>query len=240
VLTVCPAGPPACLFRKIQEAIDAAPEDLSSPRPKPPITKIAVGPGTYEENLIVRKSLVLEGVSRDQVLLRPSSKEGQERWVGIQIVANVGGVIAEISGFHIQQVGLGNIAGIMVVGSFTFTRLYQNRLENENGIYLDGAPVNTIEDNEFLASKDASLCFAIFGGPILTLQIQKNTFNWCTISIGGARWNPYGRELKEPGERVLIENNVDVGTIYIADSAAIAIRKNNTLDINLLKGVEQV
>jgi pectin methylesterase-like acyl-CoA thioesterase len=48
-LIVCPIGP--CQFQTIQAAIDAAPVNAT----------IQINPGTYEENLVITKSLKLIG-----------------------------------------------------------------------------------------------------------------------------------------------------------------------------------
>jgi len=59
---VCPEGPPLCPFSKIQEAIEAAEEgDI-----------IRVAPGTYVENLVIKKSIRIIGAGEDQVLLQPA------------------------------------------------------------------------------------------------------------------------------------------------------------------------
>jgi nitrous oxidase accessory protein NosD len=59
VLKVCPEGPPACQYSKIQEAIDAAaPDDL-----------LLIGPGSYQEALVIDKSLRLVATELGQVRL---------------------------------------------------------------------------------------------------------------------------------------------------------------------------
>jgi hypothetical protein len=65
-LTVCPAGPPACQYSKIQEAIDAA----------PPRSTLFIQPGTYEENLVLAKSLQLIGTEMDQVRIQGTQVGG--------------------------------------------------------------------------------------------------------------------------------------------------------------------
>ncbi|MEM1964433.1 MAG: right-handed parallel beta-helix repeat-containing protein [Thermofilaceae archaeon] len=59
--TVCPEGPPQCPFTRIQEAIDAAPEG----------SLIKIGPGSYQENLQIEKTLSLVGTGPDQVVITP-------------------------------------------------------------------------------------------------------------------------------------------------------------------------
>jgi len=67
-LTVCPQGPPACQFSKIQEAIDAAVEGAT----------IHVGEGTYVENLVITKSLRLIGAGQEKVTLKAAKTETGE------------------------------------------------------------------------------------------------------------------------------------------------------------------
>ncbi len=57
---VCPQGPLVCRFTQIQAAIDAAPEGAV----------ITIKTGTYEENVIVRKSLTLQAAEGEQVVVK--------------------------------------------------------------------------------------------------------------------------------------------------------------------------
>jgi len=58
--TVCPQGPPWCSFSSIQQAINAAsPGDV-----------ISIQPGFYRESLIIRKSIVIQGVNPQQVVIQ--------------------------------------------------------------------------------------------------------------------------------------------------------------------------
>ena len=58
--TVCPQGPPWCSFNSIQQAIDAAsPGDV-----------IFIQPGFYQESLIIRKSLIIQGANPQQVIIQ--------------------------------------------------------------------------------------------------------------------------------------------------------------------------
>ncbi|MBI1742039.1 right-handed parallel beta-helix repeat-containing protein [Candidatus Acetothermia bacterium] len=241
VLTVCSSGPPTCQYRKIQDAIDAAPEDLvSAPQPRGPITKIVVAPGIYEENLVIGKSVVLEGAGRDKVILRPSSKIGQAAEVGILVVTNVYGVFVDISGIHIQRTDRGNSVSVMVLGALALTRLHQNRFESSiDGVHIEASLSNVIEENEFLFSGNATTCHPIDAITLATLWIRRNIFpDRCFSRIVSARQNPYGRELTKPGERLLIEENQG-GEFAILDSAAVLIQRNKLKGI-LLDHVETV
>jgi parallel beta-helix repeat protein len=57
---VCPEGPPACSFSKIQAAIDAVPEGAT----------ISIKAGLYEENLLIRRSLSLQAGEGEKVVVK--------------------------------------------------------------------------------------------------------------------------------------------------------------------------
>jgi hypothetical protein len=76
-LTICPQGPPACQFSRIQEAIRAAsPGDL-----------LQLQAGTYEETLILNKGLRLVGVGRDRVYLK--GKEAGKPTITLQVQGEI-------------------------------------------------------------------------------------------------------------------------------------------------------
>ena len=61
---VCPEGPPACSFSKIQAAIDAVPEGAT----------IVIKAGLYEENLLIRKSLSLQAIEGENVVVKSATE----------------------------------------------------------------------------------------------------------------------------------------------------------------------
>lgn len=66
VLTVCPEGPPACQFAKIGEAIAAAlPIQLLGVEPL-----ILIQPGTYRENLLIDRGILLVATEAGQVRIQ--------------------------------------------------------------------------------------------------------------------------------------------------------------------------
>jgi hypothetical protein len=73
-LTVCPQGPPACQFQKIQAAIEAAPgtDPIGSWDKPPRIPLIRVAAGLYTEQLTLSKNIWLRGAGRERVTLRPN------------------------------------------------------------------------------------------------------------------------------------------------------------------------
>lgn len=62
-ITVCPSG---CEYTSIQDAINAA----------SPGDTIRIGPGIYEENLVIHKGLILRGAGRDESVIK-GKKEGK-------------------------------------------------------------------------------------------------------------------------------------------------------------------
>jgi hypothetical protein len=128
-LTVCPEGPPACQFKKIQDAINAAPEvpSVSSWVDEPPqLPLVRIFAGTYEEKVqIIAKNVWLRG--EGQVILRPGifvagfltaiGIEGLSIQGRIDIVGALSGVIAknEITG---SIVLLGASANLLIVNNY--------------------------------------------------------------------------------------------------------------------------
>lgn len=60
VFTICPQGPPTCDFSKISEAIQAAESNYS----------LRIGPGTYQENLLIDKNLQIAATEAGKVRIQ--------------------------------------------------------------------------------------------------------------------------------------------------------------------------
>lgn len=113
-------------FPTIQAAIDAAPEDAT----------IQIAAGIYEENLVIRKHLRLQGVSRDQVIL----KSPLERVSNILIVSSYG--VGRYKGLGVVIEGLttrGAFVGVEVVGT-PLGVLIRNNVFLENGVGILALP----------------------------------------------------------------------------------------------------
>lgn len=236
ILTVCPEGPPRCQFAKIQDAIDAAPErEIPFPPYYEPGAEIRVAPGIYEENLLIRKHVILKGAGKDQTFLR-LSKGGREKRIGIFIVSNPPGTAAFIEGFTIEGTATRDI-GIVILGLAAAAHIRGNRFQNLlTGIYIEGSVTpGMIEENDFIIPEDILGCAGIIAWKIGRLKILRNTFTGkCdNITIEEARLNILGGvPFQAPGERIRIEGNQG-GEIWVRDSAAIAIRQNAVRHIRL-------
>lgn len=112
---VCLQGLPVCRFTQIQAAIDAAPEG----------TVIAIKTGTYEENLIVRKSLTLQAAEREQVII----KSPVERFPTLLLVSGWYPIHVEIRGITFQPARPQQGNGIEIMGMVA-ARLEHNTIQD--------------------------------------------------------------------------------------------------------------
>lgn len=102
-LTVCPQGPPACQFAKIQEAIESAREE----------DIIQVGPGIYQENLLIGKRITLKGIDPGKVLLKAAVES--EPAILIQVAQ---GVVLTSMGIRGGDVGIRIVeASVRILGN---------------------------------------------------------------------------------------------------------------------------
>lgn len=114
-LVVCPQGAPSCHFSQIQEAIDAAPEG----------TTIVIKSGTYEENVIVRKSLTLRAAEGEHVIV----KSATVRFPTLLLVSGWYPIHVEISGIALQPARPHQGNGIEILGMVA-ARLERNTLDD--------------------------------------------------------------------------------------------------------------
>lgn len=231
IIVVCPQGPPFCPFTKIQDAINAAPDGSSATAYIPP-TKIIVAPGTYEENLVIRKSVILQGGERDQVILRPKAGGGRETGAAILVVGDIAPMYVQISGFTIQQSSeQGGAVGMHIVGQWWGALIYNNRFQNSDaGIFLMYSARVAIRNNIFEGGK--------FGGAGISvidsgkLEIAENIFLNLSKSFaqvnGIAIWASRGHSPK--GSEIVVAKNTlrNIGgdSILVSDSAGVEIQEN--------------
>lgn len=98
---VCPQGAPSCHFTRIQDAIDAAPEG----------TVIVLKAGTYEENLIVRKSLALQAAEGEHVVIKSAAES-----LPTLLLVNGRPIHVEVKGLTIQPARPHQGNGIEIMG----------------------------------------------------------------------------------------------------------------------------
>jgi nitrous oxidase accessory protein NosD len=111
---VCPEGPPACRFSKVQAAIDAAPEGAT----------IAIKSGTYEENLIVRKSLTIQAAEGEQVVVK-SARES----LPTLLLVNGRPIHVEVRGLTIKPARQHQGNGIEIMGMVA-ARIERNTIQD--------------------------------------------------------------------------------------------------------------
>lgn len=98
-LTVCPSG---CEYSSIQEAIDAA----------QPENTVEIKAGTYRENIEIKKSLTIRGVSQEKVII-----DGDKRGYSVVRIMTPG-----------EQAILVRLEGLQIIGA-----------EGGNGMLLQGS-----------------------------------------------------------------------------------------------------
>jgi len=111
---VCTQGPPVCHFTQIQAAIDAAPEG----------TTIVIKSGTYEENVIVRKSLTIQAAEGEQVVVKSAMES-----LPTLLLANGRPIHVEIKGLTFQPARPQQGNGIEILGMVA-ARLERNTIQD--------------------------------------------------------------------------------------------------------------
>lgn len=193
ILTVCPEGPPTCDFQRIQEAINAAPETppVTSWEEKPVIPLIKISPGTYEENLVVLKSLWLQGAGREQttVVGRLEGLDAQRPTIfvagswpiaigitgltiggiseAIQITGEISGMISENKIVALGEKGIG---GIWLKGALSYLVISNNIVAfGEAGIRLESvSPASKVKPG--LLVSDPTYGVWVIGNEIQNIQ----------------------------------------------------------------------
>jgi parallel beta-helix repeat protein len=134
--TVCPEGPPACQFQRIQDAINASPDGAT----------IEVASGTYQENLFIFHSLKLIGSGADKTVIKSLSTVA-----GRDVIRVYGGfaeypIKVAIEGFTITGVPRRG-------GAIWMQRVFNISIENDvvdgGGIFLQNASWVEIQGNTF-------------------------------------------------------------------------------------------
>lgn len=241
IIIVCPQGPPFCPFSRIQDAINAAPDGSSATGYVPP-TKIIVAPGTYEENLVISKSVILQGAERDQVILRPRPGGGRETRAIIVVVGSIHPVYFQISGFTFQQTSnKGGGVGIHLAGQGYGSLIYNNRFQNSDaGVYAVYSARMVIRDNLFERGEFGGSGIGMLDAAIV--EITGNTFlnlgkdfqDIRGIAIAGSRGrSPEGSRIRVIGNTF---RDLRGYGIVVSDSVGVEIQEN-TIE-NALTGID--
>lgn len=213
---VCPQGPPSCRFTQIQDAIDAAPEG----------TIIVIKSGTYEENLIVRKSLTIQAAEGEQVVVKSAMES-----LPTLLLVNGRPIHVEVRGLTIQPARQRQGNGIEIMG------MVAARIER-----------NTIQDYQWgilVLGKVWKL-----GGSDLPVVIHENTihsFIWiwdsATVTVSknaiqhNAALEPVGIVIEKSGGILVSENLIEAGGIGVWISQSFVemmtrnIIRNNTAGV---------
>lgn len=181
ILTVCPSG---CAFSKIQDAITAA----------NPGDTIAIGAGTYLENLIIDKDLTLQGESQASTIL-----DGQ----GLASVVIV------------------NAGKRVTIMKVTITHgLASGRDHSGGGIFNEGILV--LKDSNF-SGNTGTRGGGIFGA-LGTIEITNGTIENNSSSLGGGLYTDYSTSLVINNSLITGNSASSMGGgLYIAHSTDVLI-----------------
>ncbi len=212
-LVVCPQGAPSCHFSQIQDAIDAAPEG----------TTIVIKSGTYEENVIVRKSLTLQAAEGEHVIV----KSATARFPTLLLVSGWYPIHVEVGGIALQPARQHQGNGIEIMGTVA-ARLERNTFDDyEFAILVVGKEAergpsklplvitgNTIHDSAIMVRSSASV------------EISKNSIKpkvdpETTVSYGGVI------VIEASGGVTVSENLIEWGGgVMISQSSIITMERN--------------
>ena len=171
VFTVCPEGPPACQFSRIQDAINASPDGAT----------IQVRSGIYRENLFITHSLKLMGSGADKTVLESLSTLKWQDVIlalgeihGVQEVAIEGLTITDIpDGGH--AVKASKVASVSVRASnIIYSPSEYWYLGVRGGISLDNVINVRIEEN------------TIQGGGVIIVRAREVVVQDNTLNAGAA------------------------------------------------------
>lgn len=219
ILTVCPSG---CQFSGIQNAIEAAQEG----------DVIQIGAGTYQENIVVDKSITLSGTSPEEVLLRAAERDKPAVFIKSTQGVTLSGM--SISGAKIDvqvenasanilndEVVVGEI-GIEVMSFGSAETLIQgNKIISHHrglGIMLLGWSPCRIHNNLI-----QGLATGVLVGGMVICDIRDNWIlkNWDGLLVGGtAQATIIGNQ---------ISNNYNDG-LNLGEAATVQVSENSIRD----------
>jgi nitrous oxidase accessory protein NosD len=202
---VCPQGLPVCRFTQIQAAIDAAPEGAV----------ITIKTGTYEENLIVRKSLTLQAAEGEQVII----KSPLERFPTLLLVSGWYTIHVEIRGITFQPARPQQGNGIEIMGMVA-ARLEHNTIQDYQwGILVLGKA-------EGISNLPVIIHENMIHSSIRILQSTRVTVSKNAIQ-GNAAPEPIGIAIDYSGDIVVSENLIEGGSgVWILLSGLIDMTRN--------------
>jgi len=212
--TVCGEG---CDFTSIQAAIDAAsPGDAVIVDPE-----TAIEFGRYVENIVIDKSIILEGQGDLEGELPPVIRAKDGNRPVIRVESQVKGVI--IRGFEIS----GGVAGVSVGDGAQVTIKANSIVENEAGITIGGART-IIQDNFIFRNRGMGIRI---GAEAVSIEIIHNVILENGSSSGGVGIeafmsgkssslaildNSISRTIRGNGIWILTEGSVELGGNVIA------------------------
>lgn len=249
-LTVCLKGPPTCDFRKIQDAINAAPETppVRSWEEKPVIPLIKIAPGTYVENLVVLKNLWLQGqgAGHEQTIVR-GQLEGLDAqrptifiagswpiavgitglYIGgiskaIQIAGQISGMISDNKIIALGEKGVG---GIWLQGALAYLVISNNLIAlGETGIHLENVSPASYEVKPSSLVSDPNYGVWIVKNEILEIRQREWEPGWGTYPFSG-----HGITLHHANGIAITRNRISknaLSGVFVGDAQTVLVSEN--------------
>jgi len=170
---------------------------------------INIPSGTYYENIVIDKSIILVGEDKDKTIIDGGSEPVPVVYVSSDWVT--------ISGFTIQNEGSWDSAGIQLASNHNTIK--DNIISNnDDGIYLDESSDNTITNNNILSNND--------DGIYLWSSINN------TITGNNIKYNNVSINLLISSDNTITSNDIFFNSddgIYLDESSDNTITNNNIL-----------
>lgn len=167
-VVVCPHGSSSCHFTRIQDAIDAASEG----------TIIVIKSGTYEENVIVRKSLTIQAAEGEQVVVKSAMES-----LPTLLLVNSRSIHVEVRGLTIQPARPHQGNGIEIMGMVA-ARIERNTVQDYQwGILVFGRQAGLFRPPVVIHENTIRSSIWISGST--TVTVSKNAIQSIAIDDSG-------------------------------------------------------
>jgi hypothetical protein len=256
-ITVCPAGPPACQYSSIQDAVDAASDGVVvkvatgqytgvHSRPAPPGYPWPAPSGTITQVVYISKTLTIRGGYTAPDFFEPSDPESNPTTVDAQDQGRVlfisGDISPTVEGLRITGGGVDDEiwqsakgGGITMVGAEAIIRnneLFDNVGVQGGGLYLWGSSA-TICDNRIIGNTGLDGAGLVLEGSQATIKGNVISSNDAP-SFGGGVWLRDGSAADLLGNVVIANQACHGGGLQLSGGSH-AVLMNSVVADNQLR-----
>lgn len=205
-VVVCPQGLPSCHFTQIQDAIDVAPEG----------TIIVIKSGTYEENLIVRKSLTIQAAEGEQVVVKSATES-----LPTLLLVNGRPIHVRVRGLTIQPARPHHGNGIEVMGMVA-ARIERTIIDDYQWGILILGKIGQLDLSELpVVIHENTIRSSIWIRECVTVTVSKNVIQHNEAP------EPVGITIDDSGDIVVSENLIEGGGgVWISQSFITMMARN--------------